>query len=334
MFRLAFLLALALAASAGAPAGGPDGRRAGRRPWHAAPFGEPRRRDDAADRRAALAALLRPRRAGRLAAADRRIERRPADADRAAGRLRRPCLARPRQRRQAPDPRRGSAQRTADPQRRRLAHLGDAQRPGPERRLADRPVQAVDRHLRARSQQSRGQARLFQGARRRHHRPAGRRLPHRLDLPRHGRDRIGRRRQGGGRRQRADADQFDRRRRHQGRRRQADRRDPAPPLRDGDDQARQRARRRSARQQQFHRADAGRRPHPRPDRRLPVAGARRRRIRRHRPPRIEDLPGDLRGAIGYGPRRGSCCTRGRETRGAKPESAPPESAKPEGASQD
>ena len=137
-----------------------------------------------------------------------------------------------------------------------------------------------------------------------------------------------------GARQRADADQFDRRGRHQGRRRQADRRDPAPPLRDGDDQARQRARRRSARQQQFHRADAGRRPHPRPDRRLPVAGARRRRIRRHRPPRIEDLPGDLRGAIGYGPRRGSCCTRGRETRGRQAESAPPEGAKPEGASQD
>ena len=46
----------------------------------------------------------------------------------------------------------------------------------------------------------------------------------------------------------------------------------APPLRDADAQARQRAGRRCARQLHLHRADAGRRPHSRTDRRLSLAG--------------------------------------------------------------
>ena len=92
---------------------------------------------------------------------------------------------------------------------------------------------------------------------------------------------------------------------------QAHRRDASPPLRHADAQARQQAGGGGARQHDLHRADAGRRRHPRADRRFSLAGPGRGRICRHRAARRQDLSGDLRGPVGYGPRRRSCCTRER-----------------------
>ena len=157
------------------------------------------------------------------------------------GRLCRSCRFRARERGQTRDARRGSPLRTPDPLGGRAPDRRHA------RRRADRPFQAVARHLRAAEPQSAGQARLRQRQGRRYHRTAGRLLSHRLDLSRHGRRPLGGERGqqfrqiGGSRAACGDPVQFDRQRRHQGHLRQADRRHDPSPLRDAHAQARQQA---------------------------------------------------------------------------------------------
>jgi hypothetical protein len=68
-------------------------------------------------------------------------------------------------------------------------------------------------------------------------------------------------------------------------------------------EARQRPRRRSARQYGLHNPDPRRRRHPRNDRRLSLAGSGRRRICRHRQARQQDLSDEFQGRLHPRPRR-------------------------------
>ena len=154
-------------------------------PGDAQPLRGPERRRRPADRRRALAGVRRSSRSGRLASADRRVQSRSADADHPRRRICRARRFRAGERRQARDARRRGSLRAAYPVCGRIEDRRHA------RRRADRPVQAVARHLRAPEPQSPRQARLRQGQGRRHHRTAGRQLSYRLDLSRHCRRAFG-----------------------------------------------------------------------------------------------------------------------------------------------
>ena len=247
----------------------PDG---GRRAGDTDPFSDPERRAEPPDRRRSLARVRRSPGRRRRTCADRRVQSGGADADHPARRLRRARCLWSRKRGEKGDGRPGGPVRTADPVG---GGLEDRRHGG---RGADRSLQAVACDLRAARPQSGGQARLREGEGRRRHRPAGRNLPHRVHLSRHGRrtlPRFGRRpkhRQIGGAGAADDAaHELDRQRRHQGGVGQAGRRDPAPSLRDADAQARQQTGWRGSRQLDLHRAHARRGRDPRTDRRLPLA---------------------------------------------------------------
>ena len=255
-------MALALMAVARRGARRPGG---GGRPGDAEPLGDPQRPDRPAHRRRALAGLLRQDRGGRIARAHRRIEPRRADRDPATRRLCRACGVRARQRRQAPDPRPRSARRKAGDRRGRRSRSAAFSatrrsiRPScrspstfpfgrnPQGKLVYAKARAGDivglpegaYHIVSTYLDIVG-GRFLAGALRAEHRQVR-----------------------GARPADDDSVELDRQRRHQGAVRQADRRDAAPPLRHADAEARQQARRRGARQHDFHRADAGRRRHPR-----------------------------------------------------------------------
>ncbi len=92
-----------------------------------------------------------------------------------------------------------------------------------------------------------------------------------------------------------EPDEFGDQRRSPGSGREADRCDAASPRRHHHSETREQPRRRSPRQYGFHHPDAGRRRHPRDDRRVSLGHARRRRICRDREARQPNLSNDVQG---------------------------------------